>query len=93
MKTKIAMLMMAVTVLFLLTAATTEHPAGPTLLSEQHMLTTVGGELFNCALNLASEVQNCQGKTDYEGCVSSAGNSYFWCRVYETVFFIFDLIF
>jgi hypothetical protein len=93
MKTKITFLLMAVTALLLLTAATTEQRDASVTMSDAQMQSTIGGELFNCGQTLATDVQNCQGKTNFEDCIVSAGNSYLWCRVWDTVFFFIGFIF
>jgi hypothetical protein len=93
MKTKITLLLMTVMALFLLTAATTEQRNASAPMSDAQMLSTVGGELFNCGQTLASDVQNCQSKSNIEDCIISAGNSYLWCRVWETILFFVGFFF
>jgi hypothetical protein len=93
MKTRMAMFVVAVMALFLLTAATTDRTTVPVKLTEAQMTTSIGGELFTCASDLVADVGNCAGTSNVNDCIESAGNSYIWCRIWETVLFIFSLIF
>ncbi|GEM_PF-4020930 len=95
MKTKLALFLTAVVALVMLTAATTQRGGEPVQLDHAQLAMIVGGEEPGCVGDFVRSINNCGSVSpdNYNDCVESAGDSYFWCRVWETVTWIFSWIF